>query len=110
MDLSEINLSYLFLGFVFYLGYKQFQAFDKKLEDLKEMNAHDLKEGAKYINIRLEEIERALGIETPSEKWERWLSESAEKRERYLASPEGFFSLWEEESKAIRERWAASFC
>lgn len=104
MDLSEINFSYLLLGFMFYLAYKQFQAFERKLDDLKEMTAHDLKQKTDYLNERLDAIQRALGIETPAEEWERWLSESAEESKRFRASPEGFMSLWMDEAKAIRER------
>lgn len=104
MDLSEINLGYFLLSLVFIWGYKQFQAFDRKLDDLKEMTSYDLKQKAHHINERLDEIQRALGIETPTEKFERWLSERNEKNKRFLATPEGFFCLWIDEEKAIKER------
>lgn len=104
MELSEINFSYLLLGLVFYLGYKQFQVFDRKLDDLKEMTSHNLKQEANCINKRLDKIQRSLGIETSTEELERWLSESTEESKRFRASPEGFMSLWMDETKAIRQR------
>ena len=102
--LLESNLPYLLLGIAFYLVYKQFRSFDRKLDDLKEMTSYDLKQEAHHINERLDKIQRALGIETPTEELERWLSESAEESKRFLATPEGFMLLWMDEKKAIKER------